>query len=108
MLTQLTLGYNNTVHSSIGMAPANVRRADERVIRQKLYGRELGARKSYKYRVGDHVRISKARRVFKKGYLPAWTEEVFIIVKRTNRAEPIYEIEDLNGELIVGTFYKHD
>ncbi len=41
-----------------------------------------------------------------KGYLPAWTEEVFIIVKRTNRTEPIYEIEDLNAELIAGTFYE--
>ena len=108
ILPQLTLAYNNTIHSSIGMAPANVRRGDEKVIRQKLYGSKMEVRKSYKYMVGDHVRISKARRVFKKGYLPAWTEEVFIIQKRTNRTEPIYEIEDLNGELISGTFYEDE
>lgn len=107
-LPQLVLGYNNSIHSSIGMAPSNVRRVDEKIIRQKLYGIKERKHRGYKYQIGNHVRISKARRVFKKGYLPGWTEEVFVIVKHTNRTEPIYEIEDLNGEVIAGTFYEEE
>ena len=76
VLPKLVSGYNNTIHSSIGMAPIN----DEIYIRQKLYGKEKSV-KSYKYQIGDHVRISKAKRQLKKGYLPDWTEEVFIITE---------------------------
>ena len=65
--------------------------------------------KNYKYRVGDHVRISKARRQFKKGYLPNLTEEVFIITKRKRQGtEPVYVINDLNEEQIEGTFYERE
>ena len=57
-------------------------------------------------KIGDTVRISKSKRkTFDKGYTPNWTEEVFVIseIRPTN---PItYNIKDLNGEEIGGTFY---
>ena len=30
-----------------------------------------------KFKVGDHVRISKFKNIFAKGYAPNWSEEVF-------------------------------
>ena len=72
VLPKLELGYNNTIHSSIGLAPSNVRRSDEIYFPQKLYGEEKSI-KSYKYQIGDHVRISKAKIQFKRGYLHNWT-----------------------------------
>ena len=30
---------------------------------------------------GDHVRISKYKNIFAKGYTPNWSEEVFVIKK---------------------------
>ncbi len=102
------LGYNNTVHSSIRMAPSKVRRTDQVYIRQKLYGNSSPP-KIYKYQIGDHVRISKAKRQFKKGYLPNWTEEVFIITKRKRLGtESVYIIKDLNDKEIEGTFYEKE
>ena len=57
-------------------------------------------------KIGDTVKISKyKRKTFDKGYIPNWTEEVFVIseIRPTN---PItYKIKDLNGEEIGGTFY---
>ena len=34
-----------------------------------------------KFKVGDHVRISKYRNVFPKGYTQNWSEEVFVVGK---------------------------
>ena len=35
--------------------------------------------KDPKFKVGDHVRISKYKNIFATGYMPNWSEEVLII-----------------------------
>ena len=40
--------------------------------------------KDPKFKVGDHVRISKYKNIFAKGYTPNWSEEVFVISKIKN------------------------
>ena len=37
--------------------------------------------KNPKLKVGDHGRISKYKNIFAKGYVPNWSEEIFIIKK---------------------------
>ena len=37
-----------------------------------------------KFKVGDNVRISKYKHIFVKGYIPNWSEEVFVIKKVEN------------------------
>ena len=37
--------------------------------------------KDPKFKVGDHVRISKYKSIFAKRYTPNWSEEVFVISK---------------------------
>ena len=37
--------------------------------------------KDPKFKVGDRVRISKFKNIFAKGYMPNWSEEIFIIKK---------------------------
>ena len=34
-----------------------------------------------KFKVGNHVRISKYKNIFAKGYNPNWSEEDFVISK---------------------------
>ena len=62
------------------MRPSDVNRANESVVWERLYGDEASKLFKYKFSVGDQVRISKARRTFKKGYLPTWTEEISITI----------------------------
>ena len=45
---------------------------------------------------------------FAKGYMPNWSEEVFIISKIKNTIPWIYVINDLNGEEIIRTFYEKE
>ena len=41
--------------------------------------------KDRKLKVGDYVRISKYKNIFAKGYMPNWSEDVFIISKIKNK-----------------------
>ena len=64
--------------------------------------------KDPKFKVGDHVRISKYKNIFAKGYTPNWSEEVFVINKIKNTVPWTYAISDLNGEEIIGSFYEKE
>ena len=59
-----------------------------------------------KFKIGDHVRISKYKNIFEKGYVPNWSEEDFVVTKVKNTLPWTYVINDLNPEEIVRTFYE--
>ena len=92
--------YNNTYHRTIKMKPVDVK--DSTYINSM----ELHSIKDPKFKVGDHVRISKYKSIFAKGYTPNWSEEVFIIKKVKNIVPWTYVIDDLNDGEIIGTFYE--
>jgi hypothetical protein len=80
VLSEMVASDNRTIHRTIGIPPAEVTWANQTTVSKRLYGRK-GPKKSCKFSPGDRVRLSKARRTFKKGYLPNWTEELFTVVK---------------------------
>ena len=51
-----------------------------------------------KFKVGDHVRTSKYKNIYTKGYTQNWSEEIFMISKIKNTVPWAYVISDLNGE----------
>ena len=61
-----------------------------------------------KFKVGDHVRISKYKSIFAKSCTPNWSQEVFVIKKIRSTVPWAYVIDDLNGEEITGTFYEKE
>ena len=61
--------------------------------------------KDPKFKVGDHVRISKYKNIFAKCYTPNWSEEIFVIKGLKNTVPWTYVINDLNGAEIIGTFF---
>ena len=63
--------------------------------------------KDPKFKVGNNVRISKYKNIFAKGYIPNWSEEVFVIKKVKNTLPWTYVISDLSEE-VLGTFYKKE
>ena len=68
LLQDLVYSYNNTCHRSIGRAPTNVSLLNVGTVRRKLYGKITStATKKFKFDVGDHVRLSLRKRLFKKG-----------------------------------------
>ena len=89
--------YNNTYYRTIKMKPIDVRSNFYAEYNVESYENDP------KFKVGDHVRISKYKNIFAKGYTPNWSEELSVIKKIKNTVPWTYIIIDLNGEEIVGT-----
>ena len=73
-----------------------------------LYGHLCGGLPLAKFKIGDTVRISKYKSIFTKGYEANFTEELFKITKVIRGDPTVYEIEDLEGEPIIGKFYEEE
>ena len=101
-LDDIVNAYNNTYHRTIKMKPIDVK--DNTYID---FGKEIND-KDPKFKVGDHVRISKYKSIFAKGYTTNWSVEIFMIKKVKNTVPWSYVINDLNGEEIIGTFYEKE
>ena len=93
--------YNNTKHSTIKMKPKDVKN------NKRVYIDERNE-KSARYNVGDRVRISKLKNIFAKGYTSNWSNEIFIISKTNDTVPCTYNLKDLNGEEIIGSFYDRE
>jgi len=62
-----------------------------------------------RFRVGQHVRISKEKMKFAKSAEQNFSTEIFRIAKVIERRpRPLYELEDLNGTPIEGQFYQEE
>ena len=102
MLDDIVNKYNNTVHRTIKIKPIDV--TDDSCAEYN----EDSNKKVPKLKVGDHVRISKYKNSFAKGYVPNWSEEVFVASKVKDTVPWTYVISDLNGEQITGSFYEKE
>ena len=94
--------YNNTVHRTIKMKPIDVT-SDS----YAEYNEDFN-KKDPKFKVGDHVRISKDKNIFAKAYAPNCSEEVSVVSKIKNTDPRIYVVSDLNGKEITGSFYEKE
>ena len=109
-LQALVRGYNASFHRSIGMAPNEVDDDNAREVWERLYDdKKKKKKKKAAFKVGDRVRLNKKHRPFKKGYLPGWTEEVFVVSKvRLDGNVVTYKVSEWDDTAIKGTFYEED
>ena len=109
-LSKLVRAYNHSYHLSMKRAPADVSATNQEEVWQTLYGKPHGTlnngHRRPKLKEGDRVRISKARRMFKKGYLPSWSEELFTISRVKKTTLLTYMPKDNHEEELEGIFTK--
>ena len=110
MLDTLIRKYNNRVHSTIGMNPIKAsKKENEMKVLQNIIdkSRTIPISKP-KLKIGDRVRISRMKSTFEKGYLPNWSEELYL-VDRVQKTIPVtYKIKNLLDEEIEGSFYEQE
>lgn len=102
--------YNRTKHRTIKMAPIDVSEENEQHLLDTVYNykRIIEISKKLKFKVGDHVRLSKYKHVFEKGYLPSWTTEIFKISKIQYTNPTTYLLIDWEGNEIKGGVYAEE
>ena len=99
--------YNNTYQGIIKMKTVDVK-DNTYIDSRELHSNKEVNDKDPKRKVGDHVRTSKYKNIFAKGYTPNWSEEAFVIKKVKNTVPWTYVINDLNGDEIIGKFYEKE
>ena len=88
--------YHNTYHRTIKMKPVDVK-DNTHIDFEKEFND-----KDRKFKIGDHVKISKYKNIFAKGYTKNWSENLFVI-KKIKKTDPwTYVINELNVGEIVG------
>jgi len=110
VLPAFVRGYNATVHSTTGMPPARVTDSDILTIWKRVNKKQdkIPIAKP-RFRVGQHVRISKEKMKFAKGGEQNYSTEVFRVIKVIRRTpRPVYELEDLNHKVIDGQFINEE
>ena len=69
--------YNNTCHRKIKIKPIKVK---DNAYAYIYTVKEVND-KDPKFKVGDHVRISKYKHIFQKRFTPNWSKEVLLLKK---------------------------
>ena len=107
ILDELVKNDNNKYHSTIKMTPIEEsKKINEKKIKS-IYNFEI-TKRSGKFKIGDRVRISLEKNIFKKGYETNWTQEIFVIYDIKYSNVPYYYLKDLNNEKLQGTFYQEE
>jgi hypothetical protein len=112
VLPDFIVAYNNSVHRTIGVAPAKVTLNKTFSIWKKAFNplsqRLKSQRKRPKYKVNDIVRISSVKGAFEKGYVGNYKEEYFVVGKVIDYKYPFgYKLKEFDtGEPILGVFYE--
>lgn len=111
ILKDLLHSYNHSFHSSIKMCPCDVNSNNIMTVWRNLYEKYYSMKRKELpgLNVGDHVRITKYKHIFQKGYETNWSDEIFVISAIISRSPwCVYTLKDLQGEPITGTFYSKE
>jgi hypothetical protein len=114
-LPQILHFYNNEkIHRSIKMTPFEASKPENREkVYNNLYYKKYQkmantAPTKPKFKIGDIVRISRVKDTFEKGFIDNWSKETFLISKVLNTFPITYNIKEMDGEPINGSYYEQE
>lgn len=108
-LVNITQSYNSTYHRGIGKTPKSVTNDDRYRFwhLQRRNAKNPSTAAAFKYLIGDAVRISHLRDLFRREYDERWTREISFVTSRFIRdGFHFYTLKDFSNEEIhvVGNF----
>lgn len=111
LLPELLKSYNDSMHRTIGMKPRQVNENNEQLVLERIRKNtrpHVTNKNIPKFKVGDHVRISKYKMIFSKGYTPNWTNETFTVHSIQPTVPVTYLLKDYMKQVLKGGFYEHE
>jgi transposase InsO family protein len=112
ILDDVVYSYNHTIHSTIGMKPADVTENNARSLYEKIYlpilKKRANEKVKFSFYIGQLVRLSHGPETFRKGYKSKWTEEVFKVRNLIPSHPPRYKLSDLRNNSLKGSFYMNE
>ena len=94
------------------LASNDVNKENEADIWADLYlkkHRRTEVKPTFKFKLGDLVRISFLKQPFRRAYQEQFTTEVFCVSNRLlKQGIPMYKLQDLKNEKIKGMFYTNE
>lgn len=110
ILQDLVYNYNNSYHRSIKMTPTegSMQKNSSKVYDALFPSKATKEKIVSHFNIGDRVRISKKYRNFRKGYLPNFTTEIFIVSEVLRTSPVTYRLKDMDGEELIGSFYAEE
>ena len=115
-LPNIIESYNNSIHSSIKMRPADVKPEHTQILLNRLYGnnkyKETVKREKYRkklLKVGDFVRVVKDKKFYPKEADQRWTDELYKIRIVERKNFPItYLLSNSSEEELPRSFYREE
>ena len=112
-LQDIVNSYNSNPHRSLfGLSPHEITKGNETRLWKKLYLKAKQFPKkppSFKFKIGDLIRLSYTKHPFRRAYQQQYTTEVFKIKSRMfKQGIPMYKIIDFNNEPIEGYVKEHE
>ena len=113
VLQSMVKSYNGTIHRTIRAKPESIRPGlTEELAWRNQYERADKPPKeqgTFRFDVGDMVRLSHLAKVFRREYGQRWSQEVFRIAEKRRRGPfNIYIVEDLQKEQVLGSWYEKE
>jgi len=107
VLPKITDAINHTQCRITGKRPIDINPENASSIWEKVYGTYIRGDegKLTKILPGDNVRISRAKPIFEKGYLPTFSDEIFTVNSKSCANPDHFQLKDYKEEPIVGRFY---
>ena len=111
VLPDILVSYNNRYHNSTGYKPVDVNDQNAKEVFERLNGSPITWFENLdvpKFKKDDHVRVSRLKGLFEKGYEENYTREVFKIFIVLNTKPRQYKIKSLNNQPVKGRFYEKE
>jgi hypothetical protein len=114
VLQDLVENYNGTPHRSLNyLSPSGITTDNEAKVWKDMYITPLQNQKqrklTYKFNVGDYVRVSLIRGKFARSYQEKWSREINIVKRKFHQSGiPTYQLTDYNRDDIDGNFYESE
>ena len=108
VLDDIINAYNNTYHRTIKMTPVQALKNESQAISNVFRGQKKNMKKQKPYKVGQSVRITRAKTIFEKGATSTWSREIYYITKVKHTPQGyVYRLRDWDNEPLTSIFY-HD